>query len=112
MRSTTVLSGGAGLDKLFGNGGDDTLTGGAGSDTLTGGAGADIFRDTTAGLNGDTIVDFSVGDRIVFTDATVGGFSFSLSGNDVDLYWWIADAEHNSDRVRSPPAPRPAAVSS
>jgi len=75
-----TLNGNGGWDKLFGFGGDDTLIGGGGSDTLTGGAGADTFRDTRAGLNGDTIVDFSVGDRIVFTDASIGSFTFSLSG--------------------------------
>ena len=66
---------------LRGNGGNDTLTGGLGADTLTGGDGADIFIDTAAGLNGDTITDFARGDRIVITDRTLSGFSFSLSGS-------------------------------
>jgi hypothetical protein len=34
-----------------------------------------------AGLNGDTITDFSAGDRILISNATLAGFSFSLSGS-------------------------------
>jgi hypothetical protein len=75
------MIGGAGRDMLSGNGGNDILTGGAGVDTLTGGLGADIFLDTAAGLNGDTITDFSLGDRIVLSDAALGGFQFAVSGN-------------------------------
>ena len=60
---------------------NNVLTGGHGTDTLTGGRGNDTFQDTTSGHNGDTITDFSVGDRIVFTDATLAGFTFNLSGN-------------------------------
>ena len=76
-----VLDGGRGNDLLFGEDGTDVLIGGAGADTLTGGEGKDDFRDTAAGLNGDTIADFAVGDRIVITDASLAGFTFSLSGN-------------------------------
>ena len=48
------------------------LTGGVqGADSLTGGAATDTFRDTAAGLNGNTITDFAAGDRIVITDATL-----------------------------------------
>ncbi|WP_308516304.1 FG-GAP-like repeat-containing protein [Sphingomonas flavescens] len=75
------LSGGDGNDKLYGAAGDDLLIGGSGIDLLTGGSGRDIFKDTAAGLNGDTITDFGIGDKIVITDATLAGFSFSLSGN-------------------------------
>ena len=75
------IEGGGGNDSIVGGGGDDLLIGGAGSDTLTGGAGNDIFRDTTAGFNGDNIADFAVGERIVFTDATLAGFTFNLSSN-------------------------------
>ncbi len=82
--------GGAGSDALIGNsvtnalnggGGNDTLTGGAGNDTLTGGSGNDTFRDTAAGLNGDRIMDFQPGDRIVISDANANGFTFSLNGS-------------------------------
>jgi hypothetical protein len=70
---------------LEGREGDDTITGNAGSDTLIGGTGNDTFRDTKADLSGDTINDFGVGDRIVITDATVAGFSFSLTGNTLNF---------------------------
>ena len=66
---------------ITGNAGANILSGGAGVDTLTGGAGNDTFRDTTSGLNGDTLTDFGVGDRIVITDADPANFTFSLSGN-------------------------------
>ncbi|MFN2473647.1 MAG: FG-GAP-like repeat-containing protein, partial [Sphingomicrobium sp.] len=66
---------------IRGGAGADTLTGGAGSDTLFGGAGADTFRDTATGLNGDTITDFAVDDRIVISDASIAGFQVSLSGS-------------------------------
>ena len=75
------LQGGAGNDVLLGADGHDSLSGGSGVDTLNGGAGNDTFVDTRSSLSGDTIKDFSVGDRIVFTDATLGAFAFTLSGN-------------------------------
>jgi Ca2+-binding RTX toxin-like protein len=75
------LDGGAGNDTLVGLDGDDTLTGGAGADTLTGGAGFDTFIDTAAGFNGDTITDFSNGDKIVITDVSGNDFASSISGN-------------------------------
>jgi hypothetical protein len=73
--------GGSGWDTIIGNSANNMLTGGGGSDTLTGGAGNDTFKDTAAGLNGDTITDFSAGDRILISSATLAGFSFSLSGS-------------------------------
>ena len=85
------LSGAAGNDTLDGGAGNDVLDGGLGADTLTGGAGIDVltggpgnhetFKDTAAGLSGDTITDFHTGDRIIITDATLAGFTFGLSGN-------------------------------
>jgi hypothetical protein len=84
MTGTTgadALNGGAGNDTLLGLDGTDILTGGSGEDTLTGGAGFDKFIDTAAGHNGDTITDFSQGDKIVFTDANFDDFTFSISGN-------------------------------
>jgi Ca2+-binding RTX toxin-like protein len=75
-----LLVGNAGNDMISGGAGDDFLTGGSGFDTLTGGAGNDTFRDNMAGLNGDTITDFSPGDRILFVDANLSTFTFSLSG--------------------------------
>jgi Ca2+-binding RTX toxin-like protein len=81
LAGNDTLIGGAGGQYLYGGSGSDTLTGGDGADTLTGGDGTDMFSDTAAGLSGDTITDFSVGDRIVITDAALAGFTFSLSGN-------------------------------
>uniref|UniRef100_UPI00286AAA94 beta strand repeat-containing protein n=1 Tax=Sphingomonas sp. TaxID=28214 RepID=UPI00286AAA94 len=75
-----VLVGGVGADVLRGFGGNDVLTGGGGADVLSGGAGADLYRDTAAGHAGDTILDFAVGDRIVFSDANPASFAFSLTG--------------------------------
>ena len=79
--ANNILDGRGGNDQLNGGAGNDTLIGGGGQDTLTGGSGADTFADVVSGLNQDTITDFGVGDRIVFTDATLAGFTFNLSGN-------------------------------
>ncbi len=65
---------------IKGNLGNNVLTGLGGADTLTGGGGNDTFKDTAAGLNGDTITDFGVGDRIVISDASLSGFWISKSG--------------------------------
>jgi Ca2+-binding RTX toxin-like protein len=75
------LDGGAGNDTLSAGSGIDTLTGGSGIDTLTGGSGVDTFSDTSSGLNGDTITDLAGGEKIVITDATLAGFTWSLSGS-------------------------------
>jgi Ca2+-binding RTX toxin-like protein len=81
-RGTTIENaiGGSGNDQIIGNGVANTLTGGSGADTLTGGAGNDTFRDTMVGLSGDTITDFSVGDKIVITDASLSTFTFNVIG--------------------------------
>jgi serralysin len=73
--------GGFERDIIIGNAVANTLTGRDGNDTLTGGLGNDTFRDTAAGLSGDTITDFGAGDKIVITDAILAGFTFNLSGN-------------------------------
>jgi Ca2+-binding RTX toxin-like protein len=67
-----LLSGNADGNRLTGGAGDDTLLGGLGNDTLSGGAGADhfVFNSVPNGtLNVDTILDFGLGDRLVFDDA-------------------------------------------
>lgn len=69
------LSGFAGNDVINAGGGNDVLSGGIGIDLLTGGPGNDVFLDSIANLNGDTITDFSRGDRIVLTDASLAGFN-------------------------------------
>jgi hypothetical protein len=76
-----IINGNAGNDTLDGGPGNDILSGGSGADTLIGGTGADTFSNTIAGLNGDTITDLSVGDKIVFTDASLASFSYSIVGN-------------------------------
>jgi hypothetical protein len=73
--------GGSGRDTIIGNSADNIVRGGLGSDVLSGGLGNDTFLDTIAGHNGDSITDFGVGDKIVFSDATLGSFSFTLSGS-------------------------------
>ena len=80
---TAAISGigNAAANVMIGNGAANVLTGGIGADVLTGGNGKDMFRDTVSGLNGDTITDFAVGDRIVITDATINSFAYQLSGN-------------------------------
>lgn len=78
--AANLLVGNGGVDTLIGGDGDDVLTGGSGADSLSGGAGADRFSDTRANLNGDTITDFTAGDRILFTDASLSSFTYSLSG--------------------------------
>jgi hypothetical protein len=77
--------GGTGNDQIIGNAVANVITGGLGTDTLTGGAGNDTFRDTLAGLNGDTITDFTVGDSIVLTNASLSGFTFSVSGTNLTI---------------------------
>ena len=60
-----LLRGMGGNDSLSGGAGDDTLDGGGGTDSLTGGTGNDTFVfSNLTDVNGDTISDFGVGDRI------------------------------------------------
>lgn len=67
--AANLLIGDPGDDKIAGGGGADVIEGGPGSDILTGGSGDDIFGGGSNSLNGDTIVDFARGDRIVLSDA-------------------------------------------
>ena len=80
----------AGNDSLFGWNGNDTIDGGDGNDwifgeggvdILTGGAGNDVFGEFDQWHNGDTITDFSIGDVILFRDADISSFTFSLQGS-------------------------------
>lgn len=72
-------------DRLTGFAGNDTITGGLGIDRLEGGGGNDTFFDTTAGLNGDLIADFNVGDRIIISDATYANFVGNVNGTTVNF---------------------------
>ena len=90
------LTGDPGNDRISGGGGDDVIDGGPGIDVLTGGAGADTFIMTD--YRGDTITDFTAGDRLFFEYGrpvslsfsngvlTVGAGSLTLTGvNNVSL---------------------------
>jgi hypothetical protein len=72
-------TGGGGADTIIGNSVANVLRGNGGNDVLTGGAGNDTFIGTRAQMSGDSVTDFSVGDKLVFTDATTGSFTFSLN---------------------------------
>lgn len=76
---TIILS--WGNDVMSGFAGDDVIISGAGVDGLFGGGGNDTFWDTTADHNSDIINDFAMGDRIVFTDASIDTFTFSVLNN-------------------------------
>ena len=84
---SNVLIGNGGFDQLFGGGGDDILSGNSGSDQMTGGSGNDTFRDTLLNFNFDRIYDFSAGDRIIFTDASLASFTFSMTDNNSALIY-------------------------
>jgi hypothetical protein len=73
-------TGGSGTDTIIGNAYDNVLRGNAGSDVFTGGGGNDSYIDTIANHNGDRITDFNAGDKIVFSNAVLGSFTYSLSG--------------------------------
>jgi hypothetical protein len=78
-----TLSGLGGNDTIDGGPGNDIISGGPGIDTLTGGTGADTFVDTGANLNGDTITDFSPGDRIQITDLSLATANIQIVGNTI-----------------------------
>ncbi len=65
-----TINGSAGADNLSGGDGADTLSPGAGADSMTGGADADTFQGSASDLNGDTITDLSVNDRVLLTGVT------------------------------------------
>lgn len=67
-----TLNGGAGFDAVMGGQGNDRLNGGAQKDALWGGAGADVFVLANGG-HGDTVKDFSAGDRIALDTALWSG---------------------------------------
>jgi len=76
-----TLLGGSGNETLVGGFGADILEGNGGGDALAGGGGSDLFRGNAADLNGDTITDFAAGDKIIISNASLAGFSYSLNGN-------------------------------
>ncbi|MGN7808103.1 cadherin-like domain-containing protein, partial [Ensifer sp. 22521] len=91
-----TLNGGIGIDYLYGSGGDDQLSGGAGNDllnggqgidTLSGGTGVDTFQGTAAELNGDTITDYQIGEKIELLQSsdTAPNVRLVASGSDTLL---------------------------
>ncbi len=66
-----------GADFITGTSGDNWIAGQGGADTLTGGGGNDTFAGSFGFIFGDTITDFSPGDRIYSVDTTT---NVSLSG--------------------------------
>ncbi|MEM7446284.1 MAG: hypothetical protein AAF414_23390, partial [Pseudomonadota bacterium] len=57
--------GGGGNDLVFGGPGNDLLNGGLGNDDMYGGPGDDTYTGTAAELDGDWIIGFGPGDKIV-----------------------------------------------
>jgi Ca2+-binding RTX toxin-like protein len=68
-----TITGSAGSDRIQAGNGTETITGGAGGDTLIAGSGAVTFKDTSAHLTADTIINFAAGDTIDITNLAFGG---------------------------------------
>jgi hypothetical protein len=79
------IDGGDGNDNLYGENGNDILEGGAGFDFLSGGADIDLFRGTVAELQGDTIADFSIGERLQIVDSSFASFAYVRFGNSLEI---------------------------
>jgi hypothetical protein len=65
-----TINGSAGNDTLSGGAGADIIKPGAGTDSMSGGDDADTFSGSASDLNGDTITDLAVGDKILLTGVT------------------------------------------
>jgi serralysin len=81
-----VLWGNHVANRLEGRGGNDVLNGFGGADTLVGGDGNDTFQFSTMNDLGNTIVDFTVGDKIDVSKfdtnaAMTGDQAFTFIGN-------------------------------
>ncbi|MBU2090512.1 MAG: DUF4347 domain-containing protein, partial [Alphaproteobacteria bacterium] len=70
---------------LTGGSADDTLGGGLGADTLTGGAGNDFFYGEAADLAGDTITDFTAGDRIYVQSVDLSALNGQAASGTIDM---------------------------
>lgn len=67
-----VIARGTIIENAIGGSGNDKLVANNAANVLTGGNGDDLFQGTVTSLGGDTITDFTRGDRIVIADATAG----------------------------------------
>lgn len=67
-KGNDILNGGGDADQIDGGKGDDTIAGGQGNDILVGGEGTDafVFDLSDASTGYDQILDFSVGDGLVY----------------------------------------------
>ena len=62
-----TINGSAGADNISGGDGDDVILPGAGTDSMTGGNNNDSYKGSNTDLNGDTVTDLGVGDKIILT---------------------------------------------
>ncbi len=98
MAGADRLNGDAGADVIVGGAGDDTLNGGEGADVLTGSDGRDLFLfDSGVGplgevFAGDTVIDFSDGDRLSVTGLTFNGL---VPGGTASSYGLALQAANN-----------------
>ncbi|SHH80967.1 VWA domain-containing protein [Marivita hallyeonensis] len=79
------ILGGQNVDYIEGFAGDDSLNGGGGDDTLSGGSGVDLFLGTPGELDGDTITDLEIGDRIGISGETVTQSDVALLSNRISI---------------------------
>lgn len=91
LSADDYLVGGANDDYLEGFAGNDILRGdlvslvAGGDDILAGGPGEDLFLGTPQELDGDTIVDLEIGDRIGILGATIDPSAISLSRRAISI---------------------------
>jgi VCBS repeat-containing protein len=94
------LYGGAQDDKLYGGAGTDTLEGGTGNDTLWGEGGSDVFV-FHAGDGTDTVMDFGVGDQLVFEGAEFDISEMQVTQSGTDAIITFGGAEGVSVKVKN-----------
>ncbi|WP_298863248.1 DUF4114 domain-containing protein [uncultured Sulfitobacter sp.] len=90
------LQGGNGDEEIDGMGGNDTIAGGGGNDTITGGEGRDVFIDTPANHFGNTMVDLSEQDALIFRQVSLTRSDFTLERSPARLSVDI-DGDDNAD---------------
>lgn len=93
-----TLKGTAKADKLYGNDGNDVITGGEGKDWIRGGKGSDIFVYNSLKDAGDTIADFTKGDKINIASIVK---TFTNHGNVSSLYSLVDLKNHGFVQIKS-----------